>query len=144
MNSLIQINLADESALPACREQLGCHDLALGLGATLLVARARGEGKPAAGDGAGQIVGCAICDRQFFGRPFLSRVFVAAPHRRRGVASHLVRRFEAQAAGQTVFTSTNISNAPARSLFAALGYMESGVIFNLDPGDPELVLVKRL
>ena len=43
----------------------------------------------------GQIVGCAVYGREFFGRLFLSRLLVDAPCRRRGVATQLVRRVEA-------------------------------------------------
>ena len=38
-----------------------------------------------------------------------------------------------------LFTSTNQSNTPMQALLALLGYVRSGVIDNLDPGDPELV-----
>lgn len=133
MNASIEISVGDQAALFACRDRLGCPDLTLGPLSTLLIARS-----------GGQIVGCAVYGREFFGRLFLSRLLVAAPCRRRGVATQLVRRVEAEVREGIVFTSTNMSNAPARSLLTRLGYLESGVIFNLDPGDPELVLAKRL
>jgi len=38
-----------------------------------------------------------------------------------------------------LFTSTNESNQPMQQLLSVLGYVPSGVIHNLDPGDPELV-----
>ncbi len=43
-----------------------------------------------------------------------------------------------------LFTSTNQSNQPMQQLLDALGYLPSGVIHNLDPGDPELVYMLNL
>ena len=43
-----------------------------------------------------------------------------------------------------LFTSTNLSNLPMQSLLAKLEYQLSGVIHNLDEGDPEIVYFKRL
>lgn len=43
------------------------------------------------------------------------------------------------ATSQRMFTSTNQSNLKMQSLLAKLGYEPSGVIHNLDEGDPELV-----
>lgn len=41
-----------------------------------------------------------------------------------------------------LFTSTNLSNLPMQALLTKLGYRLSGVIHNLDDGDPELVYFK--
>jgi transketolase N-terminal domain/subunit len=41
-----------------------------------------------------------------------------------------------------IFTSTNHANHAMRALLVRAGWIESGVIHNLDPGDPELVFVK--
>jgi hypothetical protein len=41
-----------------------------------------------------------------------------------------------------LFVTTNTSNAPMRALLAREGYLASGTIDNIDPGDPELVFVK--
>ncbi len=45
--------------------------------------------------------------------------------------------------GEKLFTSTNLSNLPMQALLAKLGYTLSGVIHNLDEGDPELVYFKK-
>ncbi|MEO0538637.1 MAG: GNAT family N-acetyltransferase, partial [Cyanobacteria bacterium P01_A01_bin.123] len=42
------------------------------------------------------------------------------------------------------FTSTNESNLLMQALMAKLRYIPSGIINNLDEGDPELVYFKRL
>ena len=40
--------------------------------------------------------------------------------------------------------ATNLSNLPMQALLAKLNYQLSGVIHNLDEGDPELVFFKRV
>jgi hypothetical protein len=37
-----------------------------------------------------------------------------------------------------------MSNTPMRELLSQLGYQSSGVVENLDPGDPELIFMKIL
>ena len=41
-----------------------------------------------------------------------------------------------------VFVSTNESNQPMRTLLVGRGYKVSGIIEDLDPGDPELFFVR--
>jgi ribosomal protein S18 acetylase RimI-like enzyme len=67
---------------------------------------------------------------------------VGDAYRRRGLGSALMSQCEAAHDDDRMFTSTNESNAPMRALLAKIGFEESGIIHNLDPGDPELVFVK--
>ena len=92
----------------------------------------------------GAIVGYAVLDHSFYGNAFLALVVVRADSRRRGFGTALVRAAEARARTPKVFTSTNASNLPMQRLLDAAGYERSGVIENLDPGDPELVYVRFL
>lgn len=55
-----------------------------------------------------------------------------------------MQALERRCATPKLFTSTNVSNLPMQALLRKLGYHESGIIFNLDPGDPELVYWKVL
>lgn len=80
---------------------------------------------------------------EFFGFDFLELLFVAERARRRGVGSALITSVEEDRRAGRVFTSTNRSNAPMRALVAKRGYAASGVIYNLDPADPEVIYVKR-
>jgi hypothetical protein len=41
-----------------------------------------------------------------------------------------------------VFTSTNQSNTPMQGLLGKCGFSPSGVIENLDEGDPELLFMR--
>ena len=93
---------------------------------------------------AGHLVGFAVSDRSFFEQPFLELLIVEPAARRQGVASALVRCVEATWAPRRLFTSTNTSNAPMRHLLESLGYARSGVVENLDDGDPERIYFKHL
>jgi GNAT superfamily N-acetyltransferase len=80
---------------------------------------------------------------EFFGFDFLELLFVAEPARRRGAGWALIEAVEQARRTERLFICTNRSNAPMRALLARRGYGASGAIYNLDPGDPEVVYVKR-
>lgn len=87
--------------------------------------------------------GYALLTYHFFGQAFLELVYVGAEYRRCGIGSALIRHVLEKTGGSKLFTSTNQSNAPMRALLAKLGFEESGIIHNLDPGDPELIFCWR-
>lgn len=93
-------------------------------------------------EAAGTPVGYVVVSTHFFSRPFVDLLVVDESQRRRGVGTALMARCEAAHDDDRLFTSTNESNQPMRALLAQAGYQVSGVIENLDPGDPELVFVK--
>ena len=90
----------------------------------------------------GRTIGFAIVTRHFFGFPFVDLLIVAEDARRAGIGEALLAKCEADHHADRIFTSTNESNAPMRRLLAKADWSVSGVIENLDPGDPELVFVK--
>lgn len=81
---------------------------------------------------------------RFFGHPFIELLYVASESRRSGIGSRLIEHVQRHARGAKLFTSTNQSNEPMRAVLRRLGFQESGIIHNLDPGDPELVFFKPL
>jgi ribosomal protein S18 acetylase RimI-like enzyme len=87
----------------------------------------------------GSVVGYAVLEYTFYDQGFVSMLYVAETARRRGVGRTLMRELETRCRTLKLFTSTNASNGPMQALLASLGYTPSGVIHNLDPGDPELV-----
>lgn len=87
-----------------------------------------------------ELVGYAVMG-EFFGHPFLERIVTAEPQRRRGVASALMANIEIGFDGDRLFVSTNESNQTMRELLVKRGYRVSGMVENLDPGDPELFFV---
>jgi ribosomal protein S18 acetylase RimI-like enzyme len=86
--------------------------------------------------------GYALVSRRFFSRRFVELLAVAPAFRRQGLGAALMGRCLSAGNGEVLFTSTNESNGPMRALLAEAGYEASGIIHNLDPGDPELVFVK--
>jgi GNAT superfamily N-acetyltransferase len=94
----------------------------------------------AARDGA--LIGFAVVTRHFYGFPFVDLLFVAEANRREGIGAALMDRCERAHDADRIFTSTNESNRPMRRLLAKADWQVTGLIENLDPGDPELVFVK--
>ncbi|MEM1426930.1 MAG: GNAT family N-acetyltransferase [Cyanobacteria bacterium P01_H01_bin.130] len=90
----------------------------------------------------GQVVGYGVLEYTFFGCGFISMLIVRDGYRRRGIATALVQRLEETCRTAKLFTSTNESNAPMRALMAKLSYEPSGIVHNLDEGDPELFYFK--
>ena len=78
----------------------------------------------------------------FFGRDFVELVMVDPARRRAGIGRGLLQAALVTAATEQVFTSTNSSNQPMRSLLRAEGWSFSGELDGLDEGDPELVFYK--
>ena len=83
-------------------------------------------------------------DGSFFGRGFVRLIWVEESFRRSGVGSALMRQAEKDCLSEDLFTSTNLSNIPAQRLFENLGYTRTGMVENLDEGDPEIFYFKRL
>ncbi len=81
---------------------------------------------------------------RFFGHPFIEMLYVARTARRSGVATRLMNAMEQGADGDRLFTSTNRSNSAMQALLSKREYEESGIVENLDPGDPEMFFVKFL
>ncbi len=92
----------------------------------------------------GAVAGYAVLEHTFYSQGFISMLYVHADHRRNGLGSALVSHLESVCRTEKLFTSTNESNHPMQSLLRKGGYVRSGVIDNLDEGDPELVYFKRL
>lgn len=88
--------------------------------------------------------GYVLLNYRFYGHPFIELLYIAPDSRRIGLGSALVEHVQKHMIGCKLFTSTNQSNEPMRELLHRLGFEESGIIHNLDPGDPELVFLKRL
>jgi GNAT superfamily N-acetyltransferase len=85
------------------------------------------------------VIAYVALDYSFYGNGFVSRLIVAEPERRRGHGRTLLRAVAARCETAKLFVTTNQSNDAMQQLLAQLGYEPSGVIHNLDPGDPELV-----
>ena len=101
------------------------------------------EGRLVVAERDGEIVGYATHGR-FFEYDFVEMLIVRPSDRRTGVATALVSAIESRSQTGKLFTSTNRSNMAMQRLCARLGFEPSGVVDNLDEGDPEMFFVKRL
>jgi ribosomal protein S18 acetylase RimI-like enzyme len=92
-----------------------------------------------------KVIGFGILGKTiFFGQNFIELLIVRPGYRRQGVATALIRHMEALCSTNKLFTSTNQSNNAAQKTFEANGFIRSGLIENLDEGDPEIIYFKRL
>ncbi|WP_141535326.1 GNAT family N-acetyltransferase [Bacillus cereus] len=91
------------------------------------------------------ISGFLTYDTNFFGCTFLSLIIVSPAKRRQGYASSLISYMLTHSPTQKIFSSTNESNESMQTVFNANGFVRSGIVENLDEGDPELIFhIKKL
>ena len=91
-----------------------------------------------------EVVGYGVLNYTFYGNGHIDMLYVHSGHRRRGAGEALLRHMESLCQTAKLFTSTNLSNLQMQALLAKLEYVLSGVIHNLDEGDPEIVYFKQL
>jgi len=91
-----------------------------------------------------EIIGYGILNYTFYHTGCIETVYIHTEHRRRGAGAALLRHMELLCQTSKLFTSTNLSNLHMQALLAKLDYELSGIIHNLDEGDPEIVYFKRL
>lgn len=91
-----------------------------------------------------ELVGFACYDTTFFECCFIQLVIVNPNFRRLGIAGALIRYIEEHSPTPKLFTSTNESNAIMQQVCLSLGFVRSGIIENLDDGDPEWVYFKQV
>jgi GNAT superfamily N-acetyltransferase len=91
----------------------------------------------------GEVVGFAVMDQSFFRQSFVELIVVHPRHQRKGIGEALLLHLEAVCPTEKLFVSTNLSNKQMQRLCRRLEYMPSGMIDNLDPGDPEVIYCKK-
>jgi ribosomal protein S18 acetylase RimI-like enzyme len=92
---------------------------------------------------ADRVVGYVALTRSFFHQAFVEMLMVAEDDRRSGVGAGLVEHcLGLVPTGEKLWTSTNASNLPMQGLLLKLGFERSGIVENLDEGDPELIFVR--
>jgi GNAT superfamily N-acetyltransferase len=91
-----------------------------------------------------EVIGYGVLNYTFYDNGCIDMLYVHSDYRRRGAGAALLQHMESLCRTPKLFTSTNLSNLRMQSLLAKLGYELSGVIHNLDEGDPEIVYCKRL
>lgn len=88
------------------------------------------------------LVGFLIFDTHFFDCSFISLIIVKPTERRKGFATSLMQYFISISPTKKIFSSTNKSNKQMQEVFKANGFIQSGVVENLDEGDPEIIYFK--
>jgi len=91
-----------------------------------------------------ELVGYAVLEYTFFFQGFIAMLIVKLSNRRKGVGTALISHLERNCKTSKLFTSTNESNKPMQELMEKMEYQPSGVVYNLDEGDPELFYFKQL
>ena len=90
------------------------------------------------------VIGYGVLNYSFYENGCIEMLYVHSDHRRRGAGAALLRHMESLCETSKLFTSTNLSNLAMQSLLTKFEYVLSGMIHNLDEGDPEIVYFKRL
>lgn len=90
------------------------------------------------------VIGYGVLNYTFYHNGCVDILYIHSDYRRIGAGAALLKHMEPHCRTAKLFTSTNLSNLPMQSLLSKLDYVLSGVIHNLDEGDPEIVYFKRL
>jgi N-acetylglutamate synthase-like GNAT family acetyltransferase len=93
---------------------------------------------------ADSIMGYALLSYRFFGHGFMELVLIHPNHQGSGHGPRLIQYLESVCTDPKLFTTINESNLRMQKVLERLGYQKSGIIHNIDPGDPELVYFKLL
>jgi ribosomal protein S18 acetylase RimI-like enzyme len=87
-------------------------------------------------------VGFLIFDTHFYACSFMSLIIVKPTERRKGYATSLIKYFISISPTKKIFSSTNQSNKRMQEVFKANGFIQSGIVENVDEGDPEIIYFK--
>ena len=89
-------------------------------------------------------VGYVALTRGFFHEPFVEMLIVAEDDRRSGVGLALLQHCISETPpDHKLWSSTNKTNLPMQALLLHAGFVRSGIVENLDEGDPELIYLLR-
>ncbi|HEY0088762.1 MAG TPA: GNAT family N-acetyltransferase [Candidatus Lokiarchaeia archaeon] len=91
-----------------------------------------------------KVAGYLVFNKSFYHNNFIDLLIVDQLFRRQGIGTALIRFYENIIKKGKIFTSTNKSNVIMQKLMNKLGYIKSGIVYNLDEGDPEMIYFKKL
>ena len=91
-----------------------------------------------------KVAGYLIFNKSFYHNNFIELLIIDQLFRRQGIGTALIRFYENITKKGKIFSSTNKSNVTMQKLLNKLGYIESGIIYNLDEDDPEIIYFKKL
>lgn len=91
-----------------------------------------------------QIIAYGVLNYYFYEQGMIDMIYIHPDFRRKGIGTQFLSFFEQNCETDKLFTSTNESNKPMQKLLEKAGYQKSGIIYNLDENDPEIVYFKRV
>jgi GNAT superfamily N-acetyltransferase len=93
----------------------------------------------------GIAVGFLVFSANFFGKVFIELLIIEKEKQNKGYGSKFLSLFESYKAPiEELFTSTNCSNISMKKLLIENGYIESGIVNNLDVNDAEIIFYKKM
>jgi len=90
------------------------------------------------------VIGIGILEYTFFEQGFISLIYVKGHERRTGVGETLLRHLVSSCRTPKLFSSTNRSNLRMQALFLKTGFAKSGIVYNLDAADPEVIYYQEI
>jgi L-amino acid N-acyltransferase YncA len=90
------------------------------------------------------VIAIGVLEYTFFDQGFVALIYVKGQERRAGAGEILLRHLISICRTPKLFSSTNRSNCPMQALFLKTGFAESGVIYSLDVGDPEVIYYQAI
>ena len=90
------------------------------------------------------VVGYAVFNHDFFRQGNVDMLMLHPDFRGLRVGERLLEALQEVCDTPKLFCTTNVSNHRMQRLLSRAGFVACGFIDELDPGDPELVYVKRL
>lgn len=133
MRSIRKATLSDIHTISACDSEFGFGNR------KEFIERAIPRGGSYVLEQEGKVIGVAVFEYTFFEHGFISLIYISQTARRTGAGEMLLRYLLSICETPKLFSSTNQSNDAMQAFFAKLGFERSGVIYNLDPNDPEIV-----
>ncbi len=91
-----------------------------------------------------EIVGYIVLNYTFYSQGWIDLLYIKEDFRGKGIGGKLIDHVEPLCAKDKLFTSTNLSNLRMQRLLEKKKFSISGVIHNLDEGDPEIIYFKSL
>ena len=91
-----------------------------------------------------KIVGYVVLNYTFYGNGHIDMLYLEKKFRGQGIGASLIDHVEGLCEKEKLFTSTNLSNLRMQKLLGKKRFVISGIIHNLDDGDPEIIYFKRI
>ena len=91
-----------------------------------------------------RVVGYGVFNHGFFHQSQVDMLMLHPDYRGQRIGEQLLLALERKADTPKFFVTTNLTNHRMQRLLLRMGYSPCGYIDQLDPGDPELIFLKRM